>query len=213
MNQLNQNAARVWGVILTLGCLALVESVSGQGTIVYMQPSQPINYGTFPQSFNLDFNNDGTTDLIMSCDIGGVILTPQGNNRVVVDGSFLVGALNQGEEIAPSLNPVYQWTSSSVSLGAQAVFDGQYFYLGNFSDKDAFIGLEFQAGGNNYFGWMEVYNYPNIAAGQVLGWAYETIPNAPILAGQVPEPSSVALLILGGAVVWFRYNRKRAPRR
>jgi hypothetical protein len=196
-------------VILTLGFLGLVESVRGQSTIVYVQPSQPINYGTYPLSYNLDLNNDGITDFVMSCDIGGVNLTPQDNNRVVVDGSFLVAALNQGEQISPSLNPVYQWTGSSVTLGAQAVFDGQYFYAGNFSSKDAFIGLEFQAGGNNYFGWMEVTNFFNIAAGQVLGWAYETVPNTPILAGQVPEASSVALFILGGAVVWFRCNWER----
>jgi hypothetical protein len=198
----------VWGAILTLGFLGLVESVSGQGTIVYVQPSQPINYGTFPISYNLDLNNDGITDFVMLCDIGGVNLAPQGNNRVVVDGSFLVAALNQGEQVSSSLDPVYQWTGSSVTLGAQAVFDGQYFYAGNFSAKDAFIGLEFQAGGNNYFGWMEVTNYFNIAAGQVLGWAYETVPNTPILAGQVPEPSTVALIILGAGVVLLRGKRK-----
>jgi hypothetical protein len=95
-------------VILTLGFLGLVESVRGQSMIVYVQPSQPINYGTYPLSYNLDLNNDGITDFVMSCDIGGVNLTPQGNNRVVVDGSFLVAALNQGEQISPSLNPVYQ---------------------------------------------------------------------------------------------------------
>lgn len=174
-----------------------------------MRPSQPINYGTSPLSYNLDLNNDGVTDFVLSCDIGGVNLTPQGNNRAVVDGSFLVAALNQGEEIGSSLNPAYQWTGSSVTLGAQAVFDGQYYYAGNFSAKDAFIGLEFQAGGHNYYGWMEVTNYFNIAAGQVVGWAYETIPNTPILAGDVPEPSAVALIALGGGMVLLGLNRKR----
>ena len=207
MSQVNLNVVRVWGAILTLGFLGLVESVSGQGTIVYVQPSLPINYGTFPISYNLDLNNDGITDFLMSCDIGGVYLTPQGNNLIAVDGSFLVGALNQGDEIGSSLNPVYHWTGGSPALGGQAVFDGQYFYSGNFSAKDAFIGLEFQAGGNNYFGWMEVTNYFNIAAGQVLGWAYETVSNTPILAGQVPEPSTVGLIVLGSCVALFRRRR------
>jgi len=209
MSQVNLNVVRVWGVILTLGFLGLVESVRGQGTIVYVQPSQPINYGPVPLSYDLDLNNDGTTDFVLSSDNPGAWLTPQGNNRVVVDGSFLVGALNQGEQISSSLNPVYQWYGGNATLGAQAIFDGQYFYAGNFSAKDAFIGLEFQAGGNNYFGWMEVTNDFNIAAGQVIGWAYETIPNTPILAGQVPEPSSVALFILGGAAMLCRSSRRR----
>mgnify|MGYP001390974408 CR=1 FL=1 len=207
MIHISLNAVRVWGTILTLAVLGLVESVRGQGTIVYRQPSQPINYGTYPLSFNLDLNSDGITDFVMSCDIGGVDLTPQGNNRVTVDGSFLVAALNQGEEVAPSLNPVYQWYGGNATLGAQAVFDGQYFYLGNFSSRDAFIGLEFQAGGNTYYSWMEVTNYFNIAAGQVLGWAYEAVPNTPILAGQVPEPSIVALTVLGFGMLLLRRCR------
>jgi hypothetical protein len=203
------NVTRVCGLALTLGLFGVVEACNGQGTIVYVQPSQPINYGTFPQSFNLDLNNDGITDFVMSCGPSGVYLTPQGNDLVAVDGSFLVGALNQGDEIGSSLNPVYHWTGGSPAIGGQAVFDGQYFYSGNFSDKDAFIGLGFQAGGNNYFGWMEVTNYFNIAAGQVLGWAYETRPNTPILAGAVPEPSSVALVILGAALLSLRRKQHR----
>jgi hypothetical protein len=42
----------------------------------------------------------------------------------------------------------------------------------------------------------------------LLGWAYNSIPNAPIIARPVPEPSSWALLVGGGLVmVWFRQKR------
>lgn len=197
-------ANRARSIIIALALLGFTAIIKGQGTIVYVQPSQPINYGPVPLSSNLDLNNDGITDFVLSCDNPGAFLTPQGNNRVAVDGSFLVGALNQGDESGPSLNPVYHWTGGSPALGGQAVFDGQYFYTGNFSSTDAFIGLQFQAGGNNYFGWMEVTNYFNIAAGQVPGWAYETVPNTPILAGQVPEPSTVGLIVCGSGVALFR---------
>lgn len=81
-------------IILAFGFLALVEPVNGQGTIVFVRPSQPINYGPVPLSYDLDLNNDGTTDFVLSCDNPGAFITPQGNNHVVVDGSFLVAALN-----------------------------------------------------------------------------------------------------------------------
>ena len=178
-------SAWVQGVSLALTLAS--STASGQGTIVFVSPPQPINYGPVPLSYDLDLNNDGITDFVLSSDSPGAFLTPQGNNRAVVDGSFLIAALNQGEVISSSLSPVYQWHGGTAPLGGQAVFDGQYLYSGNFSARDAFIGLQFQYGGNNYFGWLEVTNYANIAAGQVLGWAYETRPDTPIMAGAVPR--------------------------
>jgi hypothetical protein len=38
-------------------------------------------------------------------------------------------------------------------------------------------------------------------------------PNTPILAGQVPEPSTGALIILAGGVMLLKRNRKRLIRR
>lgn len=106
-----------------------------------------------------------------------------------------------------SLDPTFLWSGGTTVIGGQAVFDGQSFYSGNFSDTNAFIGLQFQFAGATHYGWMEIYNYPNIAAGQVLGWAYESSPNTPIEAGAVPEPSTWALLAIGGVVLLS--HRKR----
>jgi len=34
--------------------------------------------------------------------------------------------------------------------------------------------------------------------GEVAEWAYSTVPNLPIMVGQVPEPATLGLLGLGG---------------
>jgi MYXO-CTERM domain-containing protein len=74
-----------------------------------------------------------------------------------------------------------------------------------------YIGFEFGATvGTPQFGWAEV----TVAAGSATidSWAYQSSPNVPIQAGQVPEPASSAaglgLLALGAAGV-SAYKRRR----
>jgi hypothetical protein len=187
--------------------LAAMQSAAfGQG-IIYVSPQQPIYYSdVFDRSTPLDLTGNGIPDYLLICTLQGVFLSPQGSNSVIADGSYLVAAINQGGVVSSSLDPLYQWVATSgvpggnVTLGASAIFDGQYFYTGNFSGLDAFIGLQFQLDGTTHYGWIEVNNSPNAAAGQVLGWAYETSPNTPIVAGAVPEPTTWALLVLGTAI-------------
>jgi hypothetical protein len=68
--------------------------------------------------------------------------------------------------------------------------------------------LQFQITNETHYGWMEIYNYPNIAAGQVLAWAYESAPNTPIAAGAVPEPSAFVLISLS-ALAFYALRRKK----
>jgi len=216
MSEAEPNSVRGWGFALALCLFALARTAWGQGSIVFTQPTQPMYYSPAGGSYTIDIDGDGAADYVLLSDISGAYLAPQGNNGVIWDGNN-VAAINQGDIISSSpsaLNPYYAWFTTvhgpNVAIGGQAVFDGQYFYSGNFSGKDAFIGLRFQSGGNIYFGWIEVANNVNIASGQVLGWAYETTPGTPIVAGQVPEPSTVALVILGGGVgLWIK--RRSVP--
>jgi hypothetical protein len=39
------------------------------------------------------------------------------------------------------------------------------------------------------------------AGGMLLGWAYNSLPNTPIFASPVPEPSTWALLVGGGVLM------------
>lgn len=64
----------------------------------------------------------------------------------------------------------------------------------------AYIGVRFDPGDGDHFGWIEVdrqgwdgYDL------HVHAWGYETTPGQPIPAGAVPEPGSLALLAFGFA--------------
>jgi hypothetical protein len=78
-----------------------------------------------------------------------------------------------------------------------------------------FVGVQFESGGGDQvFGWIRVTVEGDVtnagfadAAITVNGFAYAT-QGTEILAGQVPEPSSVGLLALGAAGLAFRRKKK-----
>jgi hypothetical protein len=203
--------AWVRGGFLALILGAVCPAATGQGTIVFQTPGQPIYYGPVEGSHNLDLNGDGITDYVLFFGISRAGFTPPGINSVGVDGADLVVPLNRGDLVSAnpsSLDPAYVWydpqvDGSSAFLGGQNIFDGQYFYSGNWSGVDGFVGLRFQYEGTMHYGWMEIANSENVASGQVLGWAYETRPDTPIFAGQVPEPGTFSLLLIFGAAFWL----------
>lgn len=206
------NSAWARSASLALLLAVMQDTVFAQG-IIYVVPQETIGYGPVTISNNLDLNGDGITDFILSSDISGAWLTSQSGNFLITGPGGLV-LVSPGSIISSngsSLDPIYQWSGGTATLGGQAVFDGEYFYSGNFSDTNAFIGLQFQFDGQTHYGWMEIYNYPNVASGQVLGWAYESDPNTPIAAGAVPEPSTWGLIMLGATL--FFVKRKRPPGR
>ena len=109
----------------------------------------------------------------------------------------------------------YEWVSGSIGSTFTAARDGGILgqpplTVGYFTGlASAYVGLQFQMDGQTHYGWARV-GAPAIGlnAGWLYDYAYETIPNTPILAGQVPEPSTVALIILGAGVVLLRGKRK-----
>jgi hypothetical protein len=90
---------------------------------------------------------------------------------------------------------------------------------GEFRNTTGYAGMRLTDGADVYFGWIQVSvsNYNNSGiTGTLIDWAYESTPNAAILAGAGPGPAAVpepgtwaaAALLVGGAgyVRW----RKRA---
>jgi hypothetical protein len=63
-----------------------------------------------------------------------------------------------------------------------------------------YLGLKMDLNNANQFnyGWVGIrIDNEADATGAVVGYAYETTPNAPILAGVVPEPGSIAMAAMG----------------
>jgi hypothetical protein len=86
--------------------------------------------------------------------------------------------------------------------GVQVPFNGPNFdALGG---EVRYLGLKMDLNNTNLFnyGWVGVrITNEADATGEVVGWAYQTVPGAPILAGAIPEPSTILTALFGGATM------------
>lgn len=222
--RLNTYLAAGVGVSATL-------STQAEAAIVYfdVNPDQTfgitdtLNFGAINLSTGTYALNDtsGTTFGLKSDSYDNglyVDLKPLGNVQWGYNGSNYVErlALNENITVASAIN----W--GAVPLAT--LFGGYVGYDGNWGlvpdeTKTGFAPLRIDAGDGNYnYGWVEVsvvsgdFNSPpymetvNVT---VTGFAFNTNVNEAIQAGAVPEPSTVACLLLGGSA--FAFSRRRRP--
>jgi hypothetical protein len=231
---------RFWGwrwLGLALALVLAHSTALAQGTIVHVQlstpnpdPNFPWDYqgmrlmGLNPQSYNLDFNGDGTAEFVIYASgpnsTRGFEMWGLGQNRVWSyhpTETWFVVAMNSGDEIGSSLTPVpYEWYQTQNYPSGQAIganFSscvGGIGCIGFYAGLDsAYAGLEFQLNGQTHYGWLRVgAPMPEFNGGWIYEYAYDTRPGAAILAGAVPEPSAAALLALASAALWFFRCRK-----
>jgi hypothetical protein len=97
--------------------------------------------------------------------------------------------------------------------GVQVPFTGPNFV--GLAGQIRYLGLKMDLNNANLtnYGWIgiRITNEAD-ATGEVVGWGYETLPGVPILAGTVPEPSTITSVFLGGAAIagflWRRLRRR-----
>lgn len=111
---------------------------------------------------------------------------------------FFANRLDQSDPI-DGTSPFVMGGFTTMSLDA---IYGQWV-----DDVSGFLGVSFQLeSGDQVFGWIGIDVVDSVEA-RVTGIAYETT-GAPIAAGAIPEPSSLALCFLaagaGGLAVWRR---------
>ena len=83
--------------------------------------------------------------------------------------------------------------------------------MGHFdTPEERFLGLKFDFIGETFYGWVGVEVDQTDYTATVTGYAYEDT-GGDILAGEVPEPSPLALLAMGATgVAALRRRRKKS---
>jgi hypothetical protein len=224
-----------------LGAYALAAGATGvsllalaqpaEGRIVYTHTNRIIGDG---DSFRLDLNHDRVVDLTFQnkryafCSPDGGICyyserlsARMASGNQVVYNSFGAAALKPGMEIGPE---------RAFSGGFKAMANSGSFARGGnwFNVKNRYLGVKFKFKGHMHYGWarlsVQVHSPFKITA-TLTGYAYETIPNKPIIAGKtadevsnveqpnpasltapVREPLMLGLLAMGapGLSIWRR---------
>ncbi len=196
-------AASVAGV----GMLALARSAEAK--IIYTPAHRVINPH---DSFKLDLNHDGVTDFTFKnytycntdqCFFKLVEQAPTGNAvEGVSRGSFqpLASALNLGARVG-GRGRFY----NGIAILAYAYYGGG----GSFADgkwvnvTNRYLGFRFQIKGKTHYGWARLTVRVNktLVTSKLTGYAYETIPNKPIIAGKTKGTDEVASIALPGATL------------
>jgi hypothetical protein len=177
------NAYALAAAAAGVGMLALAQPVEGK--IIYTAKNIQISPGT---NYYLDLNNSGTTD---------VTITNYSSNASILQahpatGNFLsdfgsdsglwVRALKKGARIDG------RYKDSATAWMAQFGCSGYWCDVTN-----RYMGVRFQINGKAHYGWARLsVNYSPIVA-KLTGYAYETIANKPIIAGETKGPDVVTV--------------------
>ncbi len=191
------------------GVTMLALAPPGEAEIIYTPANQTI--GGPGGHYALDLTGDGTTDfylraasyLVSSGIYGSLYVTAwQTGNGVaeMVAGRFSgdAKALPSGRLIGPKTKwggRSFLWGMESGRILEQTHSMGRCF--GPWKNKGGYLGLRFLISGEVHYGWAELsvncFSYYNHSIGETLtGYAYETIPNKAIKAGQEQETEDSA---------------------
>jgi hypothetical protein len=214
-----------------VGMLALAQTAEAR--IIYTPAHHVIGrYG----HYNLDLNHDGITDFTIvnstDCNPGTCADVLSANP---VKGNGVEGKLRREHRRYASGSTYYAYAlSRGAQIGPTRPFAGNFmagFWCGTtcsltFSSwgpwrnvANKYLGLEFQIHGKTHYGWarLNVQIRGMIVIGTLTGYAYETVPNKPIVAGKTsgpdedstgqadpaafdapaPEPATLGLLAMG----------------
>lgn len=208
-----QLSARLLAYATVAGAAATC-AIPAHAEVVYTPIDRPLHSNYF-----LDLNNDGINDFrFTSYDISGLgevqIFATHGN-RMVAAATHTCGA--RSDTPAPAPLPAGALIGPAKPFEANATCMAFYNYSGGngpwLNVKDHYVGFAFFINGREHFGWARIsvnkFLFNNTA--RIEGYAYETVPGKPIIAGDegnateaAEEPNTLGALAVGasGLEIW-----------
>ncbi len=174
-----------------VGVAILAAAQPAEAKIVYTKTRKTIT------TFSLDLNHDGIPDF----NIGFCSCVPHGNgvtissSRNIGNGAieqpgfpYSAAALPGGAPIGPK----QVFGSGYANAGLGMAFIGSYvsgpYSVGPWAGgKNGYLGLRFMIQGQVHFGWARLTITKHIGQVVLTGYAYETIPNKHLRAGQTSD--------------------------
>jgi hypothetical protein len=181
--------------------LALASSAGAE--VIYTPVNQTINAH---QGYAIDLNQDGIVDfriqnLFKRQSVRGYPYSSAIELMAVpADGvqagysQYEAGALPSGANIGP-IQPTKPYGRRGALMAEQfRVGSFGTYYFGSWLDvPDRYLGLAFNVDGETHFGWARLkvhWNYKWTLSARITGYAYETVPNKPIAAGDTGSGSA-----------------------
>jgi hypothetical protein len=195
-SKLEKNLAAYVAAAGAAAGMGILAAPSASAEVVYTPANLTLKQGITP----LDINNDGVSDFRFYR--GGYghgsrlyILQQDQKNLVFNSATFNAAPLPSGARIGP--NGAFKededkaWFMAGWSEGLSGISsrsDGPWKQA-----QSTYLGLRFSVNGETHYGWarMTVNAKTGIIA-TLTGYAYETIPNKPIFAGQTSGPAEAS---------------------
>jgi len=188
-----------------VGMFALAQA--SEAKVVYTKAHQVIGQGGI---FNLDLNHDRTVDFLIQ-QWGGEGSTSYRSNGLLAKealGNAVQGsasqyrkfalALKAGARIGPKQNFVAGGYNGEVMASVtHCCTTGSDHYIGQWVNvKNRYLGLRFKIDGKTHYGWarVSVHLQELHITATLTGYAYETIPNKGIIAGQTTDNTNTAVV-------------------
>jgi hypothetical protein len=154
------------------------------------------------RSLDVDFDADGQPEVHFTGSIFSTRVSTRGTGQVAAlpitgaqnGGSyawpFFRGQLIGPQDLIGPLDPELVWLDDETAGGQSAMAAGANFQPANpgllfqtFPGSPLFLGVRFQIEGRWHYGWVMAFKPGSGDAIPIAGWAYETEPDTPIVAG------------------------------
>ena len=177
----------------------LVFQTLNSNTLIYVEDGRTVKYGD-PLPLALDVSGDGSVDFTIFVELTAnsrgdrlyLGMNPIGPNLIksgppVIDNFLSMGYLIAeipGAMIDYDLPQDQFWTDHHGILAVRNTYsNGSITYEGNWTDGSRIAGIQNVVNGFAHFGWVRVSFNKDTEIITLVDYAYETIPERPVLAG------------------------------